>query len=417
MTSETLAIPTTLPFPAPIILHANANRLPRINLANNLLLNQDLIVPSEIISGLLHAGTKGVLAGPSKMGKTCVLLDLATSIASGIPFLRWKTTTGKVLFINFEIHEAFFKQRLEHIKERKQLANLDNLSIWTLRGQTVDFDELMEKILGRIEEDWFSLIILDPIYKLMVGRSETTASSVGMLCHDVERLVESTGASVIYAHHFTKGNGSKKEAMDRMSGSGVFARDADTILTFTEHEEEKCYAVEMTLRNLPPQEPFVVEFDYPVMLERKDLNPFDLAKDQGEQESDDLKPLLALLDEKPLTVGEWEKAAKDESYSRATFFRIKKRLESDKLFQFNRMDKMYSRSPEGIDDVKIDPVRDRQPCESPESGKILGGSLHKNIPGTGETIETTETALFTGAKFQAGQPVSSLKSPEISNAQ
>jgi hypothetical protein len=40
--------------------------------------------------------------------------------------------------------------------------------------------------------------------------------------------------------------------MDRMSGSGVFARDADTILTLTEHEVEGCFAVEMNLRNLPP---------------------------------------------------------------------------------------------------------------------------------------------------------------------
>ena len=417
MTSETLAIPTPLPFPAPIILQANANRLPRINQANNLLLNQELIVPSEIISGLLHAGTKAILAGPSKMGKTCAPLDLATSVASGIPFLRWKTTSGKVLYVNFEIHEAFFKKRLEHIKERKQLANLDNLSIWTLRGQTVDFDELMEKILNSLNEDRYSLIVLDPIYKLMVGRSETTASSVGKLCHNVERLVESTGAAVIYAHHFTKGNASKKKARDRMSGSGVFSRDADTIITYTEHEEEKCFAVEMTLRNLPPQEPFVVEFVYPVMIERQDLNPSDLATDQGEQVSDDLEPLLALLDEKHLTVAAWEKAAKDEGYSRATFFRMKKRLDSDNLFQFNRMDKTCSRSPQGIVDVQVDPVTANQPPEVAESIEIIPGPIEEQPAGVRETIETTETVLVSGSKFQTGQPVSSPTNPQIAIAQ
>jgi RecA-family ATPase len=79
------------------------------------------------------------------------------------------------------------------IKERKQLTNLDNLGVLNLRGQGADLDTLMEDIAIRIQNDKYSLIVLDPIYKLMVGRSENNASGVGLLCHDIERLVERTG--------------------------------------------------------------------------------------------------------------------------------------------------------------------------------------------------------------------------------
>jgi ATP-dependent 26S proteasome regulatory subunit len=50
----------------------------------------------------------------------------------------------------------------------------------------------------------------------MVGRGENTSGSVSKLCQEIEHLVERTGAAVVYAHHFTKGNQSKKEALDRM---------------------------------------------------------------------------------------------------------------------------------------------------------------------------------------------------------
>lgn len=40
--------------------------------------------------------------------------------------------------------------------------------------------------------------------------------------------------SVIFVAHFAKGNSNKKEVIDRISGSGVFARDPDTIMMMTE---------------------------------------------------------------------------------------------------------------------------------------------------------------------------------------
>ena len=367
-TTTPTSLPTSFPFPAPLIVPSRASKLPAIDQGSVLVADSKINVPQEIVCGLLHAGTKGVIASGSKARKTWVLLDLATSIASGTPLLKWETTAGKVLFINFEISRPFFKNRLQTIQESKHLPHLDNLNVWTLRGRSEDVDTVLEAIVERIKEDRYALIILDPVYKLMVGRNENGTSGVGWLCHQLERLAEKTGAAVVYAHHFTKGNASKKKAMDRMSGSGLFARDADTIMTLTEHAEKDCYALEMTLRNFPPQPAIVVEWDFPLMVERADLDPTELKQNESEPE-DDMEPLLELLDDKPLTTAEWQEAAKAVGYSRATFYRLRQKPDFTKKLKFDRKDKTWA----------------RQTIET-DAGEV-GSSAGQ----TGETAETSET--------------------------
>ena len=65
------------------------------------------------------------------------------------------------------------------------------------------------------------------------------------------------------------------------SGSGVFARDPDSIITMTAHEKDDCFSIEMTLRNLPPQDPFVVRRSHPLLLLENQLDPSKLKKPRG----------------------------------------------------------------------------------------------------------------------------------------
>ena len=350
MKDSTLTKPLPLPIltapkpqtatPTSLFVKTTGVRLPEIDQAITLLTDR-MAKPSEIIEGIMHGGTKAVLASGSKVGKTWILLDLAIAVATGTPFLKFKTQKQKVLFINFEIRREFIADRLKIIQQLKKQMDLSNLGVWNLRGQTADFESLTESIIERAGPEKYTLIILDPIYKAMVGKSENTASSVGALCNQLERIVEATGAAVIFAHHFTKGNAAKKNQIDRMSGSGVFARDADTIITLTEHQQKDCYSVEMTLRNLAPQPPFVVEWQFPLMVERPDLSPADFKTDEAAEE-DDYEPLLSLLDESPLTTAEWLEAAIEIGYSRATFFRDKGYLVENNRVQTNT-EKTWSR--------------------------------------------------------------------------
>lgn len=296
-------------------------RLPTIETGNALLADEALLTPEPLVKSFLHRNTKAIVAGSSKAGKTWLLLDLALAVASGGQFLKWDAAPGRVLFINLEIQKAFFRERLQVLSKHRGLSAVDNLEVWSLRGQGLQAESFLKDIEGQVRNKNYSLIVLDPIYKLMTGGSESSNLGAGHFCAGIDRLVERSGAAVVYAHHFTKGNQSAKKAMDRMSGSGVFARDADTIVTLTEHQVEGCFVVETTQRNTVSPAPFVVEWEWPSMQLRTDLDPADLhdGKRLNEHQTTDL--IQSLLKSHPLTTSQWQSAAAEKGVSRATFYR------------------------------------------------------------------------------------------------
>ena len=90
-----------------------------------------------------------------------------------------------------------------------------------------------------------------------------------------------TEAAVVFGAHFAKGNASSKESIDRMSGSGVMARDPDSILIMTKHAEENSFTIDPTLRNFPQLEPFVVRREHPLMVRDATLDPANLKKSKA----------------------------------------------------------------------------------------------------------------------------------------
>jgi hypothetical protein len=82
-----------------------------------------------------------------------------------------------------------------------------------------------------------------------------------------------TDAAVVMAHHFAKGNSSAKEAIDRISGAGVWGRDPDSIVVLTPHEEAHCFTRTSILRNHPPQAERVLRWEYPLLVVDGELDP------------------------------------------------------------------------------------------------------------------------------------------------
>jgi hypothetical protein len=230
--------------------------------------------PPLLVHGVLHQGSKMVLAGTSKSSKTWTLLDMALSVSSGQDWWGHKTTESPVLYINFELQEWNLFDRVNALVfARPELHGFErNFTVWNLRGHAADISTLRPELEKAMGDEPFGLIIVDPAYKLLGDRDENSNSDITSLMNEFERFSERTGAAVVIAHHFAKGDASGKYAMDRMSGAGAWARDPDAILVMTPHEEENCYTVSSVLRCLPPKADFVVEWAYPLM-RVTDLDP------------------------------------------------------------------------------------------------------------------------------------------------
>lgn len=311
-----------------VIAGPNNGRLPAMDDVAEFLLAK-LPEPEQVIRGVLHRAGKLVLGGGSKSYKTWTLLDMAVSVASGRRWIGFDTTKVKVLYVNFELAAWTCQQRLRAIALAKELQILpEQITVWNLRGKAARWQTLLPLIRDKARALEFGLIILDPIYKLYGGTDENSAGDVAALLNGVEDLATETGAAVAFGAHFSKGNQSGKESIDRISGTGVFARDPDALLVMTRHEEEEAFTIEATLRTFKPVEPFVVRWDYPLMVET-DFDPSKLRAAPGRPPEHKADELMDLLGDGLLNV-DWLKAAKEEQgISERTFYRLRDALLAD----------------------------------------------------------------------------------------
>jgi len=233
----------------------------------------DIPTPPEVISGTLHQGGKMFISAPPKIGKTWLLMDLAISVSNGIKWWGKETTQTGVLYVNFELEQWEVKKRLSKILAAKQEGNLDQLDILSFKGVPVDVESLRSILRRQLKQKSYGLIIVDPIYKVYGERCENSATDMADLMNHIGAIIKEFKAAVVFVAHQTKGNQSGKETRDRIAGSGVFVRDPDSLVYLTEHEEEGCYIVSSITRSFPPQDEFVMRWEFPLMVREDDMNP------------------------------------------------------------------------------------------------------------------------------------------------
>lgn len=276
-----------VPLPLPVMAGPVLGQLPEFKRASQIDPAR-IVLPPLLIDGLLHVGCKMLLAGGSKSFKSWCLIDLALSLADGNPWWGLKVTQGLVLYLNFEIIEGFFEQRIVSIAHAKGMTTLpEDLVIWNLRGHCYDLAALTKVMTARIASlgKRVAAIVVDPIYKALGDLDENSASDMTKLMNLIESFALPSGAAVIFGGHFAKGNASAKEAKDRPSGSGVLIRDPDCILTLTRHKEDDCYTVNTELRYLPRLAEFVVRWTFPIMVADESLDPRQLYTPGKEQDT------------------------------------------------------------------------------------------------------------------------------------
>lgn len=235
------------------------------------------LLPEELIQGILRRGHKMIISGSSKAGKSFLLMELCVAIAEGTKWLGFPCRKGRVLYVNLEIDPASCINRFLKIYEALGLSmqNADNIAIWNLRGHAIPLDQLVPKLVRRVRDQHFDAIVIDPIYKVITG-DENNASDMGRFCNQFDKICAETGCSTIYCHHHSKGAQGSKRAMDRASGSGVFARDPDAQLDMIQLElsddiknnlrdgHATAWRLESSLREFANIEPVNFWFEYPI---------------------------------------------------------------------------------------------------------------------------------------------------------
>jgi DNA-binding MarR family transcriptional regulator len=244
-----------------------------------------------------------------------------------------------VAYLNFELAPWAMAERIYALRTARPecAGGRERLHFWHLRGHNADLSVLRPQLETELARQQFGLIILDPAYKLLGNRDENANGEIADLMNQFEALAQKTGAAIVIAHHFAKGDSSAKTSIDRMSGAGAWARDPDSLFILSPHEEDRCFTVSPTLRNLPMMPEFVVEWDFPLMKLAKDLNPEALRRPQSKNKlCSDKEFMDAVLDGSGKTYGRIVEDGRSLlNMSTSTAERALKRLKTAGLVNFS----------------------------------------------------------------------------------
>ena len=233
---------------------------------------------------ILRQGAKMIVVGDSKMGKSYTLIDLTEAICCGGEWLGMQCAAGPVFYVNLEIDPEEFRWRQHVVWEARPDGAEDGLTElmahnfvrWNLRGYATNMDKLAPRLVRRVLQcgppGTFKAIVIDPIYKVN-GGDDNNASEVSKFTNTLDMIIMSCGCSVIYAHHHPKGATGGRKAIDRMSGSGVYGRDADTVMDFSplfvpedilkEYQYKPIFRAEVNCRSFGYRAPIDCIFDWP----------------------------------------------------------------------------------------------------------------------------------------------------------
>ncbi len=279
------------------------------------ILSEEIPDPVEIVSGILTENSKLIIGSGSKCFKTWLTMDLALSIAHGQPFLGRSTIRSRVLYVNFELKGRTFDRRIQVVASAK---NIHPDPGWffglSLRGQLVGrkLHDIVSELIRIAKAKEIQVIVLDPCYKLGVEGDENSSRDITILFNEIDRLTTESGCSVVLNDHAGKGNHGDKDPLDVLRGSSAKGGDLDTAMILRKHREPNGFRVDLVHRELAPQPPFVIAWNFPLMTLRKDLSPDEVARGaKGRaREHDPLQLLRHIQDrrlENPVSVSEWSR--------------------------------------------------------------------------------------------------------------
>jgi hypothetical protein len=184
--------------------------------------------PRWLIQGLWPADAYGVLAAQEKAGKTWAALDLAVSVACGLPWLDHFAcpTPGPVLLFLGEGGERAMVRRIEAITTNKgadpdQLADRLRLCFRVPRLAAPGAGAELAAVQAELQAHPAALVILDPLYLAAAGASGSSLYDMGAVLQAVQGVCQAAGCALLVVTHWNK-TGDGKGA-DRISGVGPAA--------------------------------------------------------------------------------------------------------------------------------------------------------------------------------------------------
>ncbi|HBN9631097.1 replication protein A [Pseudomonas aeruginosa] len=176
------------------------------------------------------AGTVGALVAPGATGKSFWALEaamsIACSVAGGDLIGLAPARTGRVVYLAGEDPPSALVCRVhaigKHLSQQAREAIAENLTLEPILGNRLNVME--DRHLARVIEFCADarLIVLDTLSRIH-SLDENSNSDMARLVATLEYVAASTGASVLYLHHVSKGSAREGQTDQQQAARGASA--------------------------------------------------------------------------------------------------------------------------------------------------------------------------------------------------
>ncbi len=198
-----------------------------------------------LITGLWSEEAVGILGGEPKCCKSFLALDMAVSVAAGMPCLRRFPVpqAGRVLLYAAEDALHIVRRRLEGICAAAAVR-LPDLDVQVITAPTVRLDleadrAALDETVAKLQP---RLLVLDPFVRLH-RIDENASGEVAPLLAYLRELQRRHGVAVAVVHHAKKGGG-RVRAGQALRGSSEFHAWGDSNLYLRRHGDDLTLTVE-----------------------------------------------------------------------------------------------------------------------------------------------------------------------------
>lgn len=203
-------------------------------------IDETQLLDDELIERTLSKKSVAMIYGASNSGKTFLAIDIAMSVATGLPMLGRNVIQKPVLYIAAEAPEGvtnrmkvWLKNHPEINKAQVQIGGGCHLYPYQIDlFGNVDVDQVINDIhvTNHINCNEIGLIVIDTLARVSGDANENSNDMSVVMAH-CDRIKNATGATILLIHH-----SGKNEANGARGWSGVRAA-VDTEIEVIESEK------------------------------------------------------------------------------------------------------------------------------------------------------------------------------------
>lgn len=183
------------------------------------------------VENMLPLGSAAILAAREKSGKGLICLDLAASVAMGMPFLGRQVIQGPAMYIALEESVRVVRDRAVSL-----IGDRDDVPLWFSIAdggdsepfQLDDIDSI-QWLRNQIASINLKLVVLDVLREAHGGR-ENESDDMADLCRPLRQIAHENNTTILVTHHSSKEGGPR--------GSTSIPAAFDSVYTFTRDEKE-----------------------------------------------------------------------------------------------------------------------------------------------------------------------------------